>query len=200
MCTDSQAALITMAGGPRTQTTRRGATVWSLLRSITEAGQRVTLQWVPAHCGIPGNERADDLAREAASLPQKVPADTRSMTAATYPAPPPRPGAGHGRTLSSNGSGGIGCRGRSRQGPIGGGGCSSAADRPLESVKAVPTSTGPAATPRRRALGVATRSARRHSSSCAGKRQMCNCAGGHAAPMPVPGRSAPQISYSDPST
>ena len=35
------------------------------------------------------------------------------------------------------------------------------------------TSTGPAATPRRRAPGVATGSARRHSSPCAGKRQMC---------------------------
>ena len=83
LCTDSQAALTTVAGGPRTQTARRGATVWSSLRSITERGQRVTLQWVPAHCGIPGNERGDDLAREAASLPQKVPADTRSMTGTT---------------------------------------------------------------------------------------------------------------------
>ena len=81
--TDSQAALATVAGGPRTQTTRRGATVCSLLRSITERGQRVTLQWVPAHCGIPGNERGDDLTREAASLPLKVPADTRSMTGTT---------------------------------------------------------------------------------------------------------------------
>ena len=83
LCTDSQAALTTVAGGPRTQTTRRGATVWSSLRSITERGRRVTLLWVPAHCGIPGNEREDDLAREAASLPQKVPADTRSMTGIT---------------------------------------------------------------------------------------------------------------------
>ena len=81
--TDSQAALATVAGGPRTQTTRQGATVWTLLCSITETGQRVTQQWVPAHCGIPGNERGDELAREAASLPQKVPVDTRSMTGVT---------------------------------------------------------------------------------------------------------------------
>ena len=58
-----------------------------------------------------------------------------------------------------------------RQGPRGGGGYSSAADRPL--VGQGSTSTGPAAIPRRRAPGIATRSARRHSSSCAGKRQMC---------------------------
>ena len=40
------------------------------------------LQWVPAHCSIPGNERADELAREAAGLPQEAPAKARSLTSA----------------------------------------------------------------------------------------------------------------------
>jgi hypothetical protein len=31
-------------------------------------GGRVCFQWVPAHCGLPGNERADEQARKAADL------------------------------------------------------------------------------------------------------------------------------------
>ena len=41
------------------------------------------LQWVPTHCDLPGNERADALAKEASELPQQdVPPDTAAVVKA----------------------------------------------------------------------------------------------------------------------
>lgn len=36
--------------------------------SLLRSGRRVVFQWIPSHCGIYGNERADILAKEASSL------------------------------------------------------------------------------------------------------------------------------------
>ena len=43
----------------------------TLLQKVTEDGiKNLVIQWVPAHCGIEGNEKADRLAEEATHLPQ----------------------------------------------------------------------------------------------------------------------------------
>ena len=34
-------------------------------------GRRVVLQWIPAHCGISGNEKADELAKRGANMQQE---------------------------------------------------------------------------------------------------------------------------------
>jgi len=69
--------------GPAAQTAELGAAIWRLLLAISSGGQPVHLQWVPANCGIVGNERADELAKEASGLPQQdTPIDVRTATKA----------------------------------------------------------------------------------------------------------------------
>ncbi|XP_043236838.1 uncharacterized protein LOC122389163 [Amphibalanus amphitrite] len=81
LCTDSQAALSALRSGPAEQRTQLNRAVWDALALVSDNGERqVRLQWVPSHCGLPGNEMADSLAKEAASLPQEqVPVDTRTV-------------------------------------------------------------------------------------------------------------------------
>lgn len=80
LCSDSQAALATLRDGPAAQTSPLGAAIWEGLSVLAEGGSRqVHLQWVPAHCDLEGNERADLIAKEAAALPQEeVPVDVRT--------------------------------------------------------------------------------------------------------------------------
>ena len=67
------------------------------------------MQWIPAHCGLLGNERADVLAKQDSSLHQDdVRSDVHSIGRAVI-APPPRHGVIADRT-ASNKSREPGCR------------------------------------------------------------------------------------------
>jgi len=83
VCLDSQAALLSLESGPAAQTTTMGAAVWELLLALAERGQRPHLQWVPAHCGLEGNECADSIAKDATTMDQTdASIDIRSATRA----------------------------------------------------------------------------------------------------------------------
>ena len=50
--------------------------IWSLHNLIQRHHIKVVLQWIPAHIGLLGNERADALAKKGAGLPQPdIPTD-----------------------------------------------------------------------------------------------------------------------------
>ena len=79
VCTDSQSALATLRGGPAAQSAPLGVSIWRALRDLTADGRQIHLQWVPAHCGLRGNERADAIARDASALDQlEVAVDVRT--------------------------------------------------------------------------------------------------------------------------
>ena len=80
VCTDSQAALATLRQGPSAQASPLGAAIWEFLLDLSVNGRRIHLQWVPSHCDLRGNERADQLAKEASLLPQETaPLDSRTI-------------------------------------------------------------------------------------------------------------------------
>ena len=69
LCTDSKSALDklrNLRNAPRDATTQE---TWNLACRVARTSH-LTLQWVPSHCGIDGNEQADRLANEGTSKHQ----------------------------------------------------------------------------------------------------------------------------------
>ena len=83
ICLDSKAALLLLSGGAASQKSPLAARVWTLLLQLEASGCTLHLQWVPSHCGLAENDRADALAKEASALPQMAtPVDVRTVTRA----------------------------------------------------------------------------------------------------------------------
>ena len=61
ICSDSRSALVSLMEGRLLQR----ASLRRLQEELDGLGHRVLLQWVPAHCGLSGNERADEEANVA---------------------------------------------------------------------------------------------------------------------------------------
>ena len=66
--TDSQSALSILSSAPSYLLPESLWNVWSLASSLSN-NTTLSFQWVPGHAGLPGNEKADLLAKTGASLP-----------------------------------------------------------------------------------------------------------------------------------
>ena len=66
--TDSQSALSILFSAPSYLLPESLWNVWSLASSLSN-NTTLSFQWVPGHAGLPGNEKADLLAKTGASLP-----------------------------------------------------------------------------------------------------------------------------------
>lgn len=68
---DSQAAIMNLTRNLETEC-QKTIECRKLLQHLAEKGWQLKLQWIPSHVGIPGNEKADELAKQGTELPQPV--------------------------------------------------------------------------------------------------------------------------------
>ena len=72
LLSDSLSALTLLTKGPPLLLSSTLHRIWSLIRTLDDAGVKTHFQWVPAHCGVHGNESADVLAKSGLSLPSNT--------------------------------------------------------------------------------------------------------------------------------
>ena len=68
--TDSKAAIESIERGPQGQKTELNDTIIQKMKQLDQRGKVIKIQWIPAHCDIPGNEDADTLAKEGGNRDQ----------------------------------------------------------------------------------------------------------------------------------
>ena len=62
VCSDSQSALAALKGGEL----KDHPILWRVREKLRSVPGKVAFQWVPGHCGLPGNETAEQVAKEVA--------------------------------------------------------------------------------------------------------------------------------------
>jgi ribonuclease HI len=78
---DSKSSIQKLRSGPCNQTDFIGQRIWKKLLSPELAGLHFIFQWVPAHCGVAGNEVVDQLANQGRGHPQdNEPVDIATAT------------------------------------------------------------------------------------------------------------------------
>ncbi|GFU36230.1 uncharacterized protein LOC103524116 [Nephila pilipes] len=67
---DSQAAIMAIANCSQAPSSMSIMQCRSLMGEMREKYKTIVLQWIPSHCGIPGNEKADGLAKKGCLVNQ----------------------------------------------------------------------------------------------------------------------------------